>query len=663
MTVESDQQPLGEVDLDRAADASRSDTGPPPQFNSTSWSQAQNLLNVVEAMRDGVCVLDRNYDILYANPSLEREFGPWKGKKCYEYFHGAGEVCANCRFDKVIQRKYAHFEWTSARTGKTYDLVDTRVVLADGRPAKLEIFRDVTDVRRAADELRRSEELLNQIVSIAPVGLVRAENRRLVWMNRFLEEMLGFESRDEWLGKSAEILYASKEEFRRVGQVLFETARRKRVVITEAQMRRKDGTVFPAELRLTAPLPDNPYAGVAGAILDLTETKTLKAQLYQAQKMEALGALAGGVAHDFNNLLTIITGYSELLLSVKGERDPDRGDLQKIYTAAQRGAELVKRLLIFSRKGKAEKRAVNLGELATESARLLERTLPKMITIRVDVDPSCPLVNADPSQMDQIIMNLAVNARDAMPEGGVLTIAVRRTTVDERFARMHIGMAPGEYVTLQVSDDGVGMEKAVQERIFEPFFSTKPEGKGTGLGLATVYGIVKQHEGHVYCESEPGKGTTFSVFLPVNGEAALVEADKRSYGALGGSETVLVVDDEEFVLGVVEKLLSKVGYTVLCAKNGREALEVYRNHKGMISLVILDLVMPVMDGQRCLRELLKLDPNANVLIASGQISADTSQAFMCFGANGILTKPYNSEELLSVIREALDRGAGARDVE
>jgi two-component system, cell cycle sensor histidine kinase and response regulator CckA len=371
--------------------------------------------------------------------------------------------------------------------------------------------------------------------------------------------------------------------------------------------------------------------------------------------MEAVGTLAGGVAHDFNNILTIVLGYAELLIAKTDKKAPDYADLQEIAQAARNGADLVKRLLAFGRKAESKPRPINLNHRVEQLQKVLSRTLPKTIGIQLNLAKDLRTINADPTQMDQILMNLAVNARYAMPDEGQLTIETANVTLDDEYCRFHMGANPGEYVLLAVSDTGHGMDRETLKHIFEPFFTTKDPGQGTGLGLAMVYGIVKQHGGCINCHSEPSKGTTFKIYFPAAVSPEQAQAIETKSPPRGGFETILIVDDEKPVRDLGVRILTNAGYKVFTASNGKEALELYQSRSREISLVLLDLVMPEMGGKQCLQDLLRWDPCAKVVIATGYSPGGATKEILASTAMGYIEKPYDVRQVLEVVRSVLDK--------
>jgi len=371
--------------------------------------------------------------------------------------------------------------------------------------------------------------------------------------------------------------------------------------------------------------------------------------------MEAIGTLAGGIAHDFNNILQAIFGYTQILLMGKEADNPDYEKLEAIEKSAQRASDLTKQLLIFSRKVESKLRPMDLNKETEQVSKILERTIPKMVNIELHLAENLNIINGDPAQIEQILMNLGVNARDAMPNGGRLIFETENIILDEHYCKIHLGSKPGHYVKLSISDTGHGMDKETLKHIFDPFYTTKEIGKGTGLGLAMVYGIVKSHNGYIMCYSEPDEGTIFKIYFPViEKETERVESKEKKVHIKGGNETILLVDDEEAIRELGKDILTRFGYTVLMASDGETALEIYRENKKEISLVILDIIMPGMGGRKCLEELLKINPELRIIIASGYSMNGPSKEVLKAGAKGFISKPYNINQILKSVRETLD---------
>jgi CheY-like chemotaxis protein len=344
-----------------------------------------------------------------------------------------------------------------------------------------------------------------------------------------------------------------------------------------------------------------------------------------------------------------------MLLIETENMDSIHSRLLQIEKAAKRAGELTQQLLAFSRKVESRLRPTDLNQEVTQVGKLLQRTILKMINIELNLGENLKVVSADPAQVEQILMNLAVNARDAMGEEGNIIIKTENLKVDQGYCRNHFGLIPGDYVLLTFSDTGQGMDQETLERIFEPFFTTKEPGKGTGLGLPMVYGLIKKHNGHIECNSKRGSGTTFSIFFPAIAETVEERFDKEEIKPIpGGKESILIIDDETLVRELAEHMLTNFGYAVLTAPGGESGLRIYRDKKDVISLVILDMIMPGMGGMRCLQELLKIKPDAKIIIASGYTAEGARQNVIESGAKGFINKPFNVREMLTAIREALD---------
>jgi PAS domain S-box-containing protein len=394
---------------------------------------------------------------------------------------------------------------------------------------------------------------------------------------------------------------------------------------------------------------------IIGAMTDISEHKRLEEQLRQAQKMEAIGRLAGGVAHDFNNLLEVIIGFSILLLNRLTAEDPLRPGLEQIQKAGERAASLTRQLLAFSRKQVWTPRVIDLNESVLQLDKMLRRLIGEDIELVTAPDPTAGPVKADPSQIEQVILNLAVNARDAMPQGGKLILETRNVELDEAEAARLGGIVPGSHVMLSVTDTGCGMDAEVQAHIFEPFFTTKEPGRGTGLGLATVYGIVQQSGGQVDVESAPGRGTRFRIYLPrVEGGERSPEDEAAPARLLDGTETILLVEDEQVVRELVRYILQTHGYLVLEASSAGEALLLCERHPGPIQLLVTDVVMPWMSGREMAERLTALRPELRVLYMSGYLDDAVVRHGVSYGDTAFLQKPFTPDALARKAREVLE---------
>jgi two-component system, cell cycle sensor histidine kinase and response regulator CckA len=426
------------------------------------------------------------------------------------------------------------------------------------------------------------------------------------------------------------------------------------------QGRREDGTEFPVEVAFS------PLSSPSGPVLiciirDVSEREKLEHQLRQSQKLEALGSLAGGVAHDFNNLLGVIMGYNQLVGAQLPEGSPLGRHVGAIDKAAQSAAHLTRQLLAFSRQQRTEPRILNLNQIVSEVGSMLQRVIGDNVTLVLALDPQLAQVKADPGQMEQILMNLAVNARDAMPEGGQLAVSTSNAELDSTHLREHgITTTPGSYVVLEVRDTGTGMDPQTQARMFEPFFTTKETGKGTGLGLSTVYGIVRQNAGYIWVYSELGKGTTFKIFLPSRSEAPEPIPIEKAAPAIAGNETVLLVEDSEPLREVTHEFLTLGGYTVIQAGSGEEAARLVENHSRPIHVLVTDISMPGISGQKLAAHLLSRMPELRVVYVSGYGAEKTEVHVDRKPGCAFLEKPYSKEALINKVRQVLGENIGMK---
>jgi two-component system cell cycle sensor histidine kinase/response regulator CckA len=524
------------------------------------------------------------------------------------------------------------------------------------------ICRDITDRKLAEEALRRSEERYRAVFNNATVGINLLDREgRYIQVNSTSANMLGYTP--EELQRLTFLDVTHPEDVDISKKHLLELLEGKQDSYRlEKRFMRKDGEVVWADVSVSAIRElQGEYSATLTVVVDITgrkkseqERESLREQLLQAQKMEAIGTLAGGIAHEFNNLLTIISGYTELLLAGARPGDSTSSDLQKMASACHRGAELVQKLRIFSRRAEYMLRPINLTHEVNDAVKFLSKTISKMIEIRCDLADDLSVVSGDSAQIVQLIINLALNSQDAMPEGGELFIETSNITLDEEYCASHVGTKPGDYVLLSVADTGHGMDETTRQRIFDPFFTTRGLAQRSGLGLAVVHGIVEKHGGRIECESEPGAGTTFKVYLPLL-PLEMEEPDSVAETTIPtGSETILLVDDEESIAELGKRFLARAGYTVFVAANGEDAADLYADNKSNISLVILDLLMPGMGGKQCLQELLKIDPMAKVLIASGFTEKAKKDELMAVGARGFVTKPFTMTQLLEDVRSILD---------
>ncbi len=615
----------------------------------------RTLRSLVDGNPESLFMIDTEGIVLAANEKIARRFGTsvsaLMGASIYDFLPPDVASVRRKHAEEVIQTgKSVRFEDT--RFGRIIDNHMQPIFDQKGKVISLAVLGiDITNLRLAEEVQRRLAKAIEQSAEIV---FITDADGVIEYVNPATEKITGF-SRSEIIGNTPR-LFKSGEHDEAFYDEMWKTLQSGQIWSGRVINKKKDGTLYHEDASIS-PVRDasGTITNFVAVTRDITEHLELTRQLFQSQKMEAVGTLAGGVAHDFNNLLTVVLGYSELLLADTDEHSSSHEDLQKIHQAAPKGADLVQRLLAFSRKSEIRPQSLNLNHRIEQLQKMLTRTIPKMIEIQLNLSDPLSLVNADPTQMDQVLMNLAVNAKDAMPDGGKLTIETANVVLDDDYERTHLGAKPGAHVLLSVSDTGHGMDKETQDHIFEPFFTTKEAGKGTGLGLAMVYGIVTQHGGQIYCYSEHGHGTTFKIHLPAITEA-WVAAENPATKAMhrGGTETILLVDDEEALRELGKRILERAGYTVLTATEGKDALRLYQSKGDSISLVILDLIMPEMGGKQCLEALIEIDPTVQILIASGFAANGRTKEALEAGAKGYLNKPYNVKEMLESVREVLD---------
>jgi PAS domain S-box-containing protein len=550
-------------------------------------------------------------------------------------------------------------EWRTKRRDGTlfWSEVSLRRATIGDRERVLVVVRDITDRIRAIEGLQESERRYRTLFESATDAVMVLKDERFIDCNLRTLDVFGC-SREEFIGSGPTRFSPSQQPDGRASResaaAKLEAALAGNPQIFEWMHVRADGTPFDAEVSLTR-IDLLSGTHIVATVRDVSERKKLESQLRQSQKMEAIGQLAGGVAHDFNNLLTVITGYAGIL-SMELQGNPDQHELvEQILQAADRSAKLTAQLLAFSRKQAIAPKPADLNDLIRGVEALLLRVIGEDIDVSTNLAPGRMLAMVDPVQIEQVVMNLATNARDAMPSGGIFSISTERVDVEASFAKLHGLAGAGPYCLVRVSDTGVGMDKEIRQRIFDPFYTTKAVGKGSGLGLSIVYGIVRQHKGDVDVYSEPGKGTTFRIFLPLNPEAEVRLEERAGPAPKGRGETVLVAEDSDNVREFVTRLLGNSGYAVIEAANGEEAVTSFRDNAERIELVLLDVIMPKKSGKEAWNEIRAMKPAVRALFFSGY-TADIIERNGLLDENlELLSKPVSPTELLTKVRAVLDR--------
>ena len=617
--------------------------------------------------KEGIALQDVHGRIIEQNSTHRNILGysddELLGKTPGHYLEGGGESygrtlevllqCGSCCYEARCR----------TRSGRWMDVELSAVAIRDEGGDIIgfaTLVHDVTEKKRMEAALRESEERFSAFMNNSSVvALMRNLDGQYVYVNRAYEELVG-KPANEILGRTAYEIWPPE-----IAKKLAEAD--KQVLAAGHALELHEKTVLPGGearewLSIKFPFRDRKNrVYVGGVSVDITERKSLEEQLRQSQKMEAVGRLAGGIAHDFNNLLTIIIGYSEILLGSSNIDRDQRSKIQELKKAGERAEQLTRQLLAFSRKQVMSPKVLDLNSLVENLRKMIDRLIGE--DIEFVTIPFTPLgkVKADPGQVEQIIMNLVVNARDAMPSGGRLTIETANVEFDEEYARSHLPSVPGPYVMIAVSDTGTGMAPETQKHIFEPFFTTKETGKGTGLGLATVYGIVKQSGGFIWVYSESGFGTVFKIYLPrVLQPTELSSPSSQSPGQLNGTETILLAEDEVALRTLIYETLERLGYTVLEAGDGEEAMSVSSRYQNPIHLLISDVVMPKMSGRKLAQRITAARPETKILFISGY----TDDAIIHHGVidsnEAFLQKPFSPTALARKVRVVLSRRPGTK---
>jgi len=548
-------------------------------------------------------------------------------------------------------------------------------VMIDDVQATLVFANDITKRKKAENTLREQEGTLRSILEATPVGIALLVDRRFTKVNASFCKMTGY-TEEEVLGQLTRIIYMDDETYEQKGKDIYEDMIKNGTGTIEMPMRRKNGELFYTILSLAPSDPNDLSAGVCATALDITDRKTadmekehMQKQLSQAQKMEAVGTLTGGIAHDFNNMLTGIMGSLSMMETlVNRNKQPEIDSLKKYIETAQessrRAADITKQLLTFSRKSELKLTPVDINLSLKHIQKICQNSFPKSVNLVFSVRNAPLFIHADPGEIEQVLLNLCLNASHAMtfmrPEGerpgGTLTVSAEEIQCDDNFCALHRDVIPGDnYAMIRVNDTGVGIDEETRCQIFDPFFTTKNKQDGTGLGLAMVYSIIKQHGGLIDVYSEEGKGSAFNVYLPaLDEEMSIQRKDTVMSGITAGTGTILVIDDEKAILGVARGMLEQCGYQVMTAKNGAEGIEVYRCEHQNIDAVLLDLSMPGMSGMEVFEELKNLNPGVKVLISSGLMDEEETKNAFKIGIRGFLQKPYSVVDLSAKTKEVLE---------
>jgi two-component system, cell cycle sensor histidine kinase and response regulator CckA len=648
------------------------------KFAEAAHNQVQKALEdsetryrrLFETARDGILILDfKTGQIADVNPFLIEMLGythgEFVGKKLWEIGPFKDTSASRSAFNELQTKGVIRYEDLPLETkdGRRINVeFVSNVYPVDGTQVVQCNIRDITERVRAEAALKISETHHRSVFEGAVHGIYRGSlDGRFLDVNPALVAILGYSSAEEVLKLSAsQDVFSEPEEALRLLHKWQLTAE----IEEEVQWKRRDQRLITVRLSGRVLRTENQKAvGLEVIAEDITERRALEEQLRQAQKIEAVGQLAGGMAHEFNNYLGIVLGYSELLLEEAGTTESLRRNVAEIKAATQRAASVTRQLLAFSRRQVLEPRVLDVNAVVWETHKLLRRLIPGNIDLVPVLEPNLQPVKVDPAQIQQILINLVVNARDAMPQGGKVVIETANVELDEEYAGIHIEVQPGPYVMLAVSDDGSGIDAQTQARIFEPFFTTKGEGKGTGLGLSTVYGIVRQSGGHITVESVLRKGTRFRIYLPPTAVTELKLVDETpptQTEVLAGTETVLVVEDEPALCRLISVSLEKRGYTVLAAEDGTEAIRILENNRDDIDLVVSDIMMPKLNGLELREKAILVRPDLRFLFISGYAEDTIGRTAQLPQDAGYLEKPFLPIELARRVRTLLNESDARR---
>ncbi len=633
-------------------------------------------VNLIESLAPATFVIDAQHRIIIWNKACEELTGmaastmigtDHQWKPFYDHprpcladialdsgFDGLAEHYTTYAKSTLVEQGLRAEGWYKQLNGKD------RYILFDAAPvydrsgkllAAIETLQDTTQQKLAEEGLRLQSVALKAAASAI---VITNRNGSIEWINPAFSELTGY-SAEEAIGKNPRELVKSGMHDSAFYEELWETLLNGVVWRGEMTNRHKNGTIYYEGQTIT------PVKNTDGLIThfiaikrDLTEQRKLEEQLRQSQKMESIGTLAGGIAHDFNNILTAISGYGQLSLMKMAADDPHRHNTESILEAVVRATHLTQQMLLFSRKKSSDKRSVDLNEIVANVEKFLKRVIGEDIDFKTAIHETPISVLADTHQLEQVLMNLATNARDAMPHGGALTVTTKTLSMSKDLASAHGIPSPGTCALITVADTGTGMDEETRERIFEPFFTTKEAGKGTGLGLSVVYGIIKEHNGYIDIASEPGAGTNFCIYLPLIDQVVEAKSSTVEDTIIGGTETILLAEDDKMVREMTVAMLTEFGYTVITAEDGADAVRKFTQQNVAIDLLLFDLIMPIMNGKEAFDEIRKVRSGIKVIFSSGYAPETLRQKLTLATGAYLIAKPSPPNELLRKVRSVLD---------
>ncbi len=605
---------------------------------------------LVENSRDAIMRVDLDHRYIYMNPVVEQISGippeAYLGKT-FEEMGYPQELCTHWHemTERIITSGEVIRMEFQLPTGQWIDQISIPEKDASGQVTA------ITAAGRDITESKQNELLLQTLFDQTPLAICVVDGSRIFkQVNDFAVMTFGY-PREEMIGRSPRFLYFSDEDYEASGKALYSADEAKQ----QFRMRRKNGEEILVILSRSYLNGTDASAGSIVVAQDITARKALEEQLRQAQKMEAIGQLAGGLAHDFNNILQAILGYTQMILLSLEPEDRNRGKLEQVAKAGEKAAILIRQLLAFSRRQVLQLGPLDLNSTIEDLMKMLHRLIGEHIDLHLKPGAVLWTVNADRSQMEQVIINLCINARDAMPDGGRLSIETRNIQLDDDYCARNDWAKPGRYVQLSITDSGCGMDPETKNKIFDPFFTTKDQGQGTGLGLATVYGIVRQHEGMIHVYSEPGKGSRFSIYLPATERTKDETIEEPQEPAPGGHETILLVEDDDPLRFLATEILKLAGYRVLAAVDGEEALRLYRDHAPEVDLLLTDVLMPKKSGRAVYDEIHAENPDIRCLFMSGYSENAVHTNFILDKGLHLIQKPFKASDLLRLLRKELDR--------